>query len=173
VKLPPLLLPQGDRENIIYIYIYIYLLLTAIGLMPGGIVYKDHTVNKETAHLTKTAQYIARIFTLQVHEHPLYSTSTWTLQNTAEHRKCRRKHRQYRRKHIIIIIIIVDVIVFFVVVILFVFNSFCVVCPFLFVYFFAVFCLSVVCYLVWCVLFVCCVLLYYHCHRLKTRLQLK
>jgi hypothetical protein len=34
-----------------------YFLLTAIGLMPGGSVYKDHTVNKETAHLTKTAQY--------------------------------------------------------------------------------------------------------------------
>jgi hypothetical protein len=29
-------------------YIYIYL-LTAIGLMPGGNVYKDHTFNKETA----------------------------------------------------------------------------------------------------------------------------
>jgi hypothetical protein len=32
--------------------LYIYLLLTAIGLMPGGSVYKDHTFNKETAHLT-------------------------------------------------------------------------------------------------------------------------
>jgi hypothetical protein len=36
---------------------YVYLLLTAIGLMPGGSVYKDHTFNKETAHLTYTAQY--------------------------------------------------------------------------------------------------------------------
>jgi hypothetical protein len=44
---------------------YIYLLLTAIVLMPGGSVYKDHTFNKVTAHLTKTAQYIARIFTVQ------------------------------------------------------------------------------------------------------------
>jgi hypothetical protein len=32
--------------------------------MPGGSVYKDHSFNKET-HLTKTAQYIARIFTVQ------------------------------------------------------------------------------------------------------------
>jgi hypothetical protein len=37
----------------------------------------------------------------------------------------------------------------------------------------AVFCLSVVCYFVWCVLFVCCVLLWYHCHRVKTNFQLK
>jgi hypothetical protein len=33
--------------------------------MPGGSVYKDHAFNNETAHLTKTAQYIARIFTVQ------------------------------------------------------------------------------------------------------------
>jgi hypothetical protein len=39
--------------------LYIYLLLTAIGLMPGGRVYKDHTFNKETAYTTNTAQYIA------------------------------------------------------------------------------------------------------------------
>jgi hypothetical protein len=37
----------------------------------------------------------------------------------------------------------------------------------------AVFCLSVVCYFVRCMLFVCCVLLYYHCHRVKTHLQFK
>jgi hypothetical protein len=43
----------------------IYLLLAAAGFMPGGSVYKDHTFNSETAHLTKTAQYIARIFTVQ------------------------------------------------------------------------------------------------------------
>jgi hypothetical protein len=30
----------------------IYLLLKAIGLIPGGSVYKDHTFNKETAHHT-------------------------------------------------------------------------------------------------------------------------
>jgi hypothetical protein len=54
-------------ENSLYI---IYLLLTAIGLMPGGNVYKDHSFNKETAHLTNTAQDIARIFTVQ------YSTYT-------------------------------------------------------------------------------------------------
>jgi hypothetical protein len=29
---------------------YMYSLLTAIGLMPGGSVYKDHTCNEETAH---------------------------------------------------------------------------------------------------------------------------
>jgi hypothetical protein len=33
--------------------------------MPVGSVYKDHTFNKETAHLTKTAQYVSRIFTVQ------------------------------------------------------------------------------------------------------------
>jgi hypothetical protein len=33
--------------------------------MPGGSVYKDHTINKETTHLTKTAQYITQIFTVQ------------------------------------------------------------------------------------------------------------
>jgi hypothetical protein len=47
-----------------------YLLFTAIGLMLGGSAYKDHTLNNETAHLTKTAQYIAQIFTVQVHEYP-------------------------------------------------------------------------------------------------------
>jgi hypothetical protein len=79
----------------IYISIYIYLLLTAIGLMPGGSVYKDHTLNKETA------QYIAPIFTVQVHEYPHYNTvhihnnntSIWTLHNT--------RNRKYTRKHII------------------------------------------------------------------------
>jgi hypothetical protein len=37
----------------------------------------------------------------------------------------------------------------------------------------AVFCLSVVCYFVWCVLFVCCVLLQYHFHRVETHSQFK
>jgi hypothetical protein len=46
-------------------FIYIYLLLTAIRPTPGGSVYEDHTFNKETSHLTKTAQYITRIFTVQ------------------------------------------------------------------------------------------------------------
>jgi hypothetical protein len=31
--------------------IFIYLLSTAIGLMPGSSVYKNHTFNKETAHI--------------------------------------------------------------------------------------------------------------------------
>jgi hypothetical protein len=31
----------------IYYYYYYYYLLTAIGLMPGGSVYKGYTVNKE------------------------------------------------------------------------------------------------------------------------------
>jgi hypothetical protein len=38
--------------------------------MASSSVYKDHTFNNETARLTKTAQYIARIFTGQAHEHP-------------------------------------------------------------------------------------------------------
>jgi hypothetical protein len=54
----------------------IYILLTAIGLMPGGSVYKDHTFNNETAYLRKTAQYIARIFTVQVFDRLQYNTST-------------------------------------------------------------------------------------------------
>jgi hypothetical protein len=37
--------------------------------MSGGSVYKDHTFNKEIAHLTKTAQYIAQIFTVQYSTH--------------------------------------------------------------------------------------------------------
>jgi hypothetical protein len=56
--------------------------------MAGGSVYKDHTFNKETA------QYIARIFTVQVHKHK-YNTSTWTSENTAENRKYRRKQDEY------------------------------------------------------------------------------
>jgi hypothetical protein len=32
------------------VHMFLYLLLTAIGLMSGGCVYKDHTFNKETAH---------------------------------------------------------------------------------------------------------------------------
>jgi ABC-type glutathione transport system ATPase component len=42
--------------------------------MLGGSVYKDHTFNKETAHLTKTAQYIARIFTVQYKYMNIHST---------------------------------------------------------------------------------------------------
>jgi hypothetical protein len=34
------------------------------------------------------------ISTIQVHEHK-YNTSTWTLQNTAENRKYRRKQNEY------------------------------------------------------------------------------
>jgi hypothetical protein len=56
--------------------------------MPGGSVYKDHTFNKETA------QYIARIFTVQ-YKYMNINTSTWTLQNTAENRKYRRKEDEY------------------------------------------------------------------------------
>jgi hypothetical protein len=52
------------KTSVLRVYDFIYLLLTAIGLMPGGSVYKDPTFNKETA------QYIARFSQLiQVHEH--------------------------------------------------------------------------------------------------------
>jgi hypothetical protein len=47
--------------------IYIYILLTTIGLMLGGSVYKDHTFNKETTHRTNFHS------TIQEHEHPQYS----------------------------------------------------------------------------------------------------
>jgi hypothetical protein len=40
-----------------------YLLLTAICLIPGGSVYKDHTFNKETAHTSQKNS------TIHVHEH--------------------------------------------------------------------------------------------------------
>jgi hypothetical protein len=53
---------------------YIYLLLTAIGLMPVGSVYKDHTFNKEPAHLTNTANYITRIFAVQYKYMNIHST---------------------------------------------------------------------------------------------------
>jgi hypothetical protein len=63
--------------------------------MPGGSVYKDHTFNKETAPTShETAQYIARIFTVQVHERK-YNISTWTLENTAENRKYISKQDEY------------------------------------------------------------------------------
>jgi hypothetical protein len=42
--------------------------------MPGGSVYKDHTFNKETAHLMKTAQDIARKFTVQYKYMNIHST---------------------------------------------------------------------------------------------------
>jgi hypothetical protein len=48
----------------VIIYYIIYLLLTAIGLMHGGSVYKDHAFNKETA--------------LTSHEFSQYNTSTGT-----------------------------------------------------------------------------------------------
>jgi hypothetical protein len=48
--------------NLVYV-LYIAIAISS-GLMPGGSVYKDHTFNKESA------QYIARFFTVQVHEHP-------------------------------------------------------------------------------------------------------
>jgi hypothetical protein len=55
----------------------IYLLLTAIGLKPGGSVYKDHTFNKETAptsHENSTIHVHHTNFhsTILVHEHPQY-----------------------------------------------------------------------------------------------------
>jgi hypothetical protein len=55
------------------IYI-IYFLLTAIGLMPGGSVYKDHTFNKETApictsHENSTIQCTNFHSKIQVYEH--------------------------------------------------------------------------------------------------------
>jgi hypothetical protein len=61
--------------------------------MLGGSVYEDHTSTwKQYISLTKTAQYIARIFTIQVHEHK-YNTNTWTLQNTGK-----QKIQKYRWK---------------------------------------------------------------------------
>jgi uncharacterized protein YqgQ len=58
-----------------HLYIlYIYLLLTAIGLMPGGSVYKDHTFNKETAHTSHENSTIKSHefpqYNISVHEHP-------------------------------------------------------------------------------------------------------
>jgi hypothetical protein len=44
----------------------ICLLLTAIGLMPGGSVYKDHTFNKETEHTShEFSQYMNIHSTIQ------------------------------------------------------------------------------------------------------------
>jgi hypothetical protein len=71
--------------------------------MPGGSVYKDHTFNKETAHTSHEYSTIHRTnfhSTVQVHEHPQYSTvqystSTRTLQIIAENRKYRRKQDEY------------------------------------------------------------------------------
>jgi hypothetical protein len=57
--------------------------------MSGGSVYKDHTFNKETAHLTKTAQYIARIFTVQ-----------YKYMNVTKHKKQKiQKAYNTRKKH--------------------------------------------------------------------------
>jgi hypothetical protein len=68
------------------LYIYIYLLLNAIGFMPGGSVYKDHTFKNETANLTKTAQYIARIFTVQYKYMNITKHKKQKIQK--KHRKC-------------------------------------------------------------------------------------
>jgi hypothetical protein len=68
----------------IYIYIYIYILLTAIGLIPGDSVYKDHTFNKEAApasHENSTVHRTNFHSTIQVHEH--YKTQHET-ENTEE-----------------------------------------------------------------------------------------
>jgi hypothetical protein len=63
--------------------ILIYILLTAIGLMPSGSVYKVHKFYKETAHTShENSTYIARI-TTQVHEH--YKTQQKT-ENTEENK---------------------------------------------------------------------------------------
>jgi hypothetical protein len=70
------------------IYIFIYLLLTAIGLMHSGSVYKAHTFNKETAHKSHESSTVDRTnfhSTIQVHEH----------YKTAENRKYRRKQDEY------------------------------------------------------------------------------
>jgi hypothetical protein len=53
-------------------FYYVYLLLTAIGLMPGGSVYKDHTFNKETVPTSRENSTIHRTNTIQVYEHPQY-----------------------------------------------------------------------------------------------------
>jgi hypothetical protein len=65
--------------------------------MPGGSVYKDHTFNNETAHLTKTAHSIARIFTVQVHEH--YKTQQKT-ENTEENKMNTQNYRTSRASFI-------------------------------------------------------------------------
>jgi hypothetical protein len=64
----------------------ILLLLTAIGLMPGGSVYKDHAFNKETAHTSDENSTIHRTdfhSTVQVHQH--YETRQRT-ENTEENK---------------------------------------------------------------------------------------
>jgi hypothetical protein len=86
-------------ENKIFLHYILYILLTAIGLMPGGSVYKDHIFNNKTAHLMKTAQYIARIFTVQVHEHPQCNTvhiHKYKYMNITKHKKqkMQKKHRK-------------------------------------------------------------------------------
>jgi hypothetical protein len=104
---------ECDVKLIINILLLLLLLLTAIGLMPGGSVYKDHTFNKETAHLTYTAQYIARIFTVQYKYMNIHSTvhyisiSTiqvlehYKTQETENYRKntdnTRKEHREYEK----------------------------------------------------------------------------
>jgi hypothetical protein len=50
--------------------------------MPRGSVYKDLTFNNETAHFTKTVQYVGRIFTVQVHEHYKTQETENTEKNT-------------------------------------------------------------------------------------------
>jgi p-aminobenzoyl-glutamate transporter AbgT len=45
-------------------YIILYLLLTAIGLMPGGSVYRDHTFNKETTHTSHEIVWHINVLTL-------------------------------------------------------------------------------------------------------------
>jgi hypothetical protein len=59
------------------------LLLTAVGLMPGGSVYKDHTFNKETptSHENSTIHRTNFHSTILVHEH--YKTQQKT-ENTEE-----------------------------------------------------------------------------------------
>jgi exopolysaccharide biosynthesis protein len=86
----------GSKQAVIYIYIYFFLLLTAIGGMPGGSVYKDNTFNKETAHLTKTAQYIARIFTIKYKYMNIHSTiQVHEHYRTLGNRKYRSKQDEY------------------------------------------------------------------------------
>jgi hypothetical protein len=75
------------------IYIHI-LLLTEIGLILGGGVYKAHTFNKETAHKSHENSTIHRTnfhSTIQVHEH--YKTRE--TENTEENKEntCK-KHRK-------------------------------------------------------------------------------
>jgi hypothetical protein len=83
---------KASKSDIFLLPVYmrvctLYILLTAIGFMPGGSVYKDPTFNKETA------QYIARIFTV---EYTYMNVST--IQILYEYYKTQKKTEKNTRK---------------------------------------------------------------------------